>query len=81
MNKGDSIENAIVIDAQDTIAGLTEEHRYIDQLCSTLDTGVKSIDQNLIIEGKRQYDKFVILLEDGSERILYFDLSSFFGKI
>ncbi len=39
---GDSIENAIVIDAMDTVAGITEERSYIDQICSTLDNGVES---------------------------------------
>ena len=81
MTTGNSKGNAIVIDALDSIAGVTEEHRYIDQLCSTFDTGVKSIDQSLIIENGKQYDKFVIQFEDGREKVLYFDISSFFGKI
>jgi hypothetical protein len=81
MTKGNSKDNAIVINALDSIAGVTEEHQYIDQLCSTLDTGVEAIDQSLIFENRKQYDKFVILLEDGREKILYFDISSLFGKI
>ena len=59
ITKGDSIDNAIVFDSLDTISGVTEEHRYIDQLCSTFDTGVKSIDQNLIIEDKIYYKLFL----------------------
>ena len=80
-NGGDSLANAIVINALDTISGIAEEHRYIEQFCSTLHTGVEAIDQSLIIERKKQYDKFLILLEDGSKRVLYFDISSFIGKI
>ena len=38
MTKGNSKDNAIVINALDSIAGVTEEHQYIDQLLSTLDT-------------------------------------------
>jgi len=78
---GDSKDNAIVINALDSISGITEEHRHLDQLFSNLDTGVKSIDQSLIIEGKKQYDKFFIQFEDGSVKIIYFDITSFFGKI
>ena len=81
MGKGNSVKNAIVIDSIDTISGITEEHRHLDLLCSTLDTGVKSVEQNLIIEHQKQYDKFVIRLKNGSEKVLYFGISSFFGKI
>ena len=81
MTTGNSKGNAIVIDALDSIAGVTEEHKHLNLFCSTLDTGVESIDQSLIIENGKQYDKFVIQFEDGSERILYFDITSFFGKI
>ena len=79
--KGNSLENAIVLDAQDSITGVAMEHGYIDQLIDSLDADVISVKQNLIIENGRQYDKFVIKMNDGNERVLYFDISSFFGKI
>jgi hypothetical protein len=77
---GNSIANAIVIDANDTFDGVTQEHNYIDHLCSKLDTGIKSMDQTLIKENQRYYDKFIIKIGDGSERIMYFDVTSFFGQ-
>jgi len=78
--KGNSLENAIVLESANIFAGVSEEHAYLDKVYSTL-IGIRSVEQNLIIEGQKQYDKFVILLEDGDKRILYFDISSFFGKI
>ena len=78
--KGNSLSNAIIIEAQDTITGVSEEHAYLDKLCSTLDNEIRSVEQNLIIENGRQYDKFVILLEGDTEMTLYFDITSFFGK-
>jgi hypothetical protein len=33
MKDGKSIENAILIETQDYISGVLEEHKYIDQLC------------------------------------------------
>lgn len=78
---GDSIANAIVIDALDTVEGIAEERNYIDQLSSTLATGVESVQQNLIFEDGKPFDKFIIRFEDGLEKILYFDITSFFGKI
>ena len=79
--KGNSLENAIVLDAQDALSGVAEEHNYIEKLCSTLDNAVKSVEQNLIIENSRKYDVFTLLMDDGRERKLYFDVSSFFGRI
>ena len=78
---GGSLENAIVIDAPDAIAGLTLEHSHIDHFIESLDGDVESIEQNLVIENGKQYDQVIVTLGDGSERVLYFDVSSFFGKI
>jgi uncharacterized membrane-anchored protein YitT (DUF2179 family) len=72
-NKGDSIENAIT--------GVSLEHGYLDEMNSTLEANLSFIDQNLLIENVRQFDRFVVTMDDGSERILYFEISPFFGKI
>ena len=55
-----------MIDTKDTIPGVTEEHRYIDQLCGEIQTGIKAIEQKLIIENYRQYDVFTLKMYDGS---------------
>jgi len=75
--KGNSLESAIIIEAQDTIGGVTEEHTFLDQLFSTLDIGIRSVEQTLIIEGQKQYDQFVITMDDGTKKIIFFDISSF----
>ena len=81
MKKGNSIADAILIDAQDTSSGITEEHKYLDQLCKKFNTGIEAIDQRIIIENGRQYDVFNLTMDDGKKKILYFDISSFFGKL
>ncbi len=78
---GDSIDNAIIIDAPNSILGVLEEHKHIDRICDTNDTDVKSVEQNLIKENQKLYDKFVLKMNDGTKKILYFDVSSFFGRI
>ena len=78
---GESVENAIIIDAQDAISGVIEKHRHIDLILGTKDNDVKSVEQNLIKENKKIYDQFVIKMDDGTEKILYFEISSFFGTI
>jgi hypothetical protein len=67
---GDSIESPIIIDATNSILGVIEEHKHIDRICGTKDNDVKSVEQNLIIENQKIYDKFVIKMDDGTEKIL-----------
>ena len=81
MQKGNSISNAIVIDAPDAITGVTMEQGYIDQIIESLDCNIESVDQSLVVENGRQFDQIILKLDDGSEKILFFDISSFFGKI
>lgn len=56
MAKGNSIENAIVIDAPDSFTGIDEERNYIDALCDYLNTSVHSFEQKLIFESGKPYD-------------------------
>ena len=78
MRDGDSIENAILIETKDYIAGVLEEHNYIDLIISNLNSDIKSVEQNLIINGDRKYDIFILEMEDGGKRKVCFDISSFF---
>jgi len=78
VRKGESIENAITIDSPNSILGVMEEHAYLDQLFSSLDNEIRSVEQNLIIEDQKQYDKFVIKMNDGTQRVIFFHVSSFF---
>ena len=78
MGDGNSIENAILIETKDYIAGVLEEHNYIDQLCRKLNSGIKSIEQDLILKDDKKYDMFILEMDDGSKRKVCFDISSFF---
>jgi len=79
--EGGSLKNPIVIDAPDTITGVTMEHQYLDQLIESLNVGVESIEQNLVLENGKQFDKIILTLEGGGEKVLFFDVSSFFGRL
>ena len=78
MEKGNSIENAILIESQNYMTGVIEEHNHIDEICRTLNCGIKAISQNFIIEDGRKYDLFTLEMDDGSERTVCFDITSFF---
>jgi hypothetical protein len=78
MRDGKSIENAILIETQDYISGVLEEHKYIDQICGNLDFGIKAIEQDLILKDGKKYDMFILEMDDGSKRKVCFDITSFF---
>lgn len=79
--KGDSIDNPIIIDAKDAISGVILEHSYIDQFIDSLDCDIESIEQNLVFEDGRQLDQVRMSFEGGTEKVLFFDVTSFYGKM
>ena len=80
VKNGDSIENPIIINAKNSIEGILQEHEHIDRICGIKDTDVESVEQNLLMENQKFYDKFVIKMMDGTKRKVFFDISSFYGK-
>ena len=52
LKTGDSIENAIIIDAQNSIEGVIEEYQHIDRICSSQDENFISVEQTLIKENR-----------------------------
>ena len=78
MREGNSISNAIVIETQDYISGMVEVHNRIDQICSNIENKVESIEQEFIIDRGKKYDVFTLEMDDGSEREVCFDITSFF---
>jgi hypothetical protein len=78
MDKGNSISNAIIIETQDYLSGVVEEHNHIDQICENLNISIKAIEQNLIMKNDRKYDVFNLEMEDGSKIKVCFDITSFF---
>ena len=80
VKNGDSIENPIIINANNSIEGVLQEHEYLDRKCGIKDTDVESVEQNLLMENQKIYDQFVIKRKDGKVKVLYFDITSFYGK-
>ena len=80
VKNGETIENAIIIDAPDTTFGIIEEHRYIEKIYGEKDKDWTMIEQRLIQVNLKDYDMFLINTADGFEKKIYFDITSFFGK-
>jgi hypothetical protein len=80
MHTGDSIERAIIIYATNTTFGILKEHRFLERFCTENEKSVKSLKQNLIKQNGKVYDQFIIIMNDGTERTIYFEITSFFDK-
>ena len=79
MREGNSIDNAIIIETQDYISGMVEVHNRIDQICRKINCNIISVEQSLILKNDKKYDLFIIEMDDGSERAICFDITSFFN--
>lgn len=78
MDQGNSIANAIVIESNDYILGVLEEHNFIDKIWNEYDIEIQSIEQNFIIENGGKYDVFTLEMDNGSKKKVCFDMTSFF---
>ena len=77
---GDSFENAVVINADDSDVGVQAEYDYIASQCGKPHQDWKPQKQGLRQHEGKPYDVLTIVLSDGQERTFYFDITSFFGK-
>jgi hypothetical protein len=80
MYTGESLESAIIVDSAIPIFGILREQRFLELLISSNEKSIKSLKQNVIKQNGKVYDKFIIILNDGTEKTVYFDITSFFGK-
>jgi len=73
---GDSLENAIIIKgARDGQEGVDAEHWWLRKHFP----GYQPKGQGLLHREGKAYDKLEIVLPDGKQKEVFFDISSFFG--
>ena len=68
---------AIVIEAPDTRTGIAQEYAYIRRTYP----GWERVRQALIEHEGRRYDRITIRSPAGETRDVFFDITSFFGKM
>jgi hypothetical protein len=74
---GSSLEKAIVVKAPTDHAGVGAQHGYIvKHFGKWRSIGVKSVEHD-----KRLFDIMRFTTVDGTEHILYFDITDYYGKI
>ena len=73
---GSSIENAIVIKASSESAGVRAEYVLLEKMFPKY--RVKS--QGTSSRGSKNYDAISIVTADNVEKVIYFDITNFYGK-
>lgn len=77
---GSCAEQAVVIQAATTQAGLDEEYQFIGSTCGQRGVDYTVKQQMQLSRNGREYDVITVRLKDGSERVFWFDITAFFGK-
>ena len=78
---GESTDDPVIIgDVHDHMEGIRAEYEYIEQLYGPRGSAWTLIQQSLLFVNEKPLDKMDLLLTDGTEITLYFDISSFFGS-
>ena len=76
---GNSIENAIIIKAPNSVLGISEEYKYIESICGERNKCWTMELQSLLVVKNRFYDEITIKMNDGTEKMFYFDITDFAG--
>ena len=78
---GETMEDAIVINARNTPAGVAAEYRYVSDRYGRLDADWTLVLQALQMpEDGRVYDVLRARLKNGEVKEFYFDITSFYGS-
>lgn len=78
---GATLGEAIVIQgAPDTKAGIAAEYKWLTEQFGPPGPKWNLVQQSLIHEAVRHYDRMEVRFADGREQTIYFDITDFFGK-
>jgi hypothetical protein len=75
-NDGSTIEKAIVIKASDESTGVRAEYVMLGKMYPNF----KMKSQGTTSKGSKNYDIMSIITADGTQKVIYFDITKFFGK-
>jgi hypothetical protein len=76
-DEGSSLAIAVVIQADDEFAGIAMENIWLE----SHHPNYQKISQSTTFEGDLVYDLIAIVTADGTKLTIYFDITSFFGKL
>jgi ABC-type glycerol-3-phosphate transport system substrate-binding protein len=74
---GTAFENAVIMKVENERTGVQEEYKWLAENYP----GYANIKQSQISRGNRHYDIFKIRTKNGQLKEIYFDITSFYGKL
>lgn len=74
---GTSFENAVIMKVERERIGVQEEYKWLAENYP----GYANIKQSHVSRGNRHYDIFKIRTKNGQLKEIYFDITSFYGKL
>jgi len=78
---GSSEDKAVQINAKDSLEGIQAEFEYVERKYGSKGQDWDLIRQSQYNNNSKNYDILEIKLSNGSTRKIYFDITSFFGKL
>lgn len=75
-NDGSSYEKAVIIKAKDEMSGVSKVYSKLKEMYP----GFKLISQGSGSRNGKHYDTMKIMTSNGEEKLVYFDITSFYGK-
>ena len=79
-DNGDPFLSAVIINADNSRAGVQAEYDHVASQCGERQRDWKIQEQSLQEHHGKPYDVLVVDLSNGELRTFYFDISKFFGK-
>jgi len=78
---GESIERAIIIDAINVAEGIDKEYTYLEREFGKCGKDWERGIQSVLSKNGKNYDEISIQFHDGNIKKIYFDVTSWFGKL
>jgi hypothetical protein len=77
---GSSPESAVVLNTTRTSIGVPAEYEYLSKKYGTQDVDWFMIQQKLLMHANSMCDALFFRLSSGEEKVIFFDITRFFGS-
>lgn len=77
---GESIEEAIILDAKNEDEGVSKEYEYVESKFGVYGVDWQRGSQSLMEVDGKTYDEISLDFPDGSSKKIYFDITSWYGR-
>ncbi len=73
-------EAIVILGAKNDFEAVSAEYKYLEKKFGKLGKDWDLVKQSLIHDDDKYYDRFHLLFSNGDQKVIYFDITEFFGK-